>query len=83
MKVGLQINDFTFPGGAAQLGKDLARIARTADEGGFDPIGVMDHFFQIRIEREDGSFKGVRRSTRCSRHTRRSAFSRRTPRGRT
>jgi F420-dependent oxidoreductase-like protein len=48
MKIGLQIPDFTFPGGPATLGADLAAIARTADQGGFDMIAVMDHFFQIR-----------------------------------
>ena len=49
MKVGLQIPDFTWPGGAAQIGSTLARIARTADDAGFDSIGVMDHFFQIAM----------------------------------
>jgi len=58
MKVGLQINNFTFPGGPKQLGQDLARIARTADEGGFDPIGVMDHFFQIAVVREGRIVQG-------------------------
>ena len=48
MKLGLQINHFTWPGGPKRLSHDLAAIARTADGGGFDPIGVMDHFFQIR-----------------------------------
>jgi F420-dependent oxidoreductase-like protein len=47
MKIGIQIPDFTFPGGPPTLGADLTRIARTADEGGFDVIAVMDHFFQI------------------------------------
>ncbi|TMC71164.1 MAG: LLM class F420-dependent oxidoreductase [Chloroflexi bacterium] len=47
MKLGLQIADFTWPGGPAQLGPTLATIARTADDAGFDSIGVMDHFFQI------------------------------------
>ena len=47
MKVGLQIPDFTWPGGAARLGRELAAVARTADDAGFDFIGVMDHFFQI------------------------------------
>jgi len=47
MKLGLQIPDFTWPGGAEKLGPTLATIARTADEAGFDKIGVMDHFFQI------------------------------------
>ncbi|GII54106.1 LLM class F420-dependent oxidoreductase [Planotetraspora thailandica] len=48
MKVGLQIPNFTFPGGPATLGADLAAIAKTADDAGFDAIAVMDHFFQIR-----------------------------------
>ena len=47
MKIGLQIPDFTWPGGPARIGHDLAAIARTADGGGFEPIGVMDHLFQI------------------------------------
>ncbi len=47
MKLGLQIPDFTWPDGAARLGPTLGEIARTADEAGFDSIGVMDHFFQI------------------------------------
>ena len=47
MKIGLQIPFFTWPGGAKEIGPTLAKIARTADEGGFDLIGVMDHFFQI------------------------------------
>jgi F420-dependent oxidoreductase-like protein len=48
MKLGLQINNFTWPGGAAAIGPTLARITRTADDVGFDSIWVMDHFFQIR-----------------------------------
>jgi F420-dependent oxidoreductase-like protein len=47
MKIGLQIPSFTWPGGAKEIGPTLAKIARTADQGGFDLIGVMDHFFQI------------------------------------
>ena len=47
MKLGLQIPDFTWPGGVDQLAPTLATIASTADEAGFDSIGVMDHFFQI------------------------------------
>ncbi|TMC71602.1 MAG: LLM class F420-dependent oxidoreductase [Chloroflexi bacterium] len=47
MKVGLQIPDFTWPGGAKEIGPTLVKIARTADEAGFELIGVMDHFFQI------------------------------------
>ena len=48
MKFGLQISQFTWPGGAGQMGPTLARIGRTADEVGFDSVWVMDHFFQIR-----------------------------------
>jgi F420-dependent oxidoreductase-like protein len=47
MKIGLQVPDFTWPGGAATLGADLAAVARTADDAGFEFIGVMDHFLQI------------------------------------
>ena len=48
MKLGLQINSFTWPGGAAAIAPTLARVAQTADEIGLDSIWVMDHFFQIR-----------------------------------
>ena len=48
MKIGIQIDSFTFPGGAADIGPTLGRIVRDADEAGFDSIWVMDHFFQIR-----------------------------------
>ncbi len=48
MKLGLQIPAFDFPGGPAMIGPTLGRIARIADDVGFDSIWVMDHFFQIR-----------------------------------
>jgi len=47
MKIGLQIPNFTWPGGPARIGATLAEIARTADEAGFSSLWVMDHFFQI------------------------------------
>lgn len=47
MKIGLQIPNFTWPGGPNELGSKLASIARVADEAGFASIWVMDHFFQI------------------------------------
>ena len=47
MKIGLQIPDFTTPAGPARLGADLATVARTADDAGFEFIAVMDHFVQI------------------------------------
>ncbi|MCL4353282.1 LLM class F420-dependent oxidoreductase [Patescibacteria group bacterium] len=47
MKLGLQINNFSWPGGSKSLGKTLTDVARTADEQGFYSVWVMDHFFQI------------------------------------
>src|SRR2546429_3683750 len=47
MKIGLNIPDFTWPGGPTKLGSTLAQIARTADHVGFQSISVMDHFWQI------------------------------------
>jgi len=48
MKVGLQVNSFTWPGGNEAIGPTLGRIAREADAAGLDSLWVMDHFFQIR-----------------------------------
>jgi alkanesulfonate monooxygenase SsuD/methylene tetrahydromethanopterin reductase-like flavin-dependent oxidoreductase (luciferase family) len=48
MKIGLQVPSFTWPGGNEAIAPTFARIARTADEAGFDSLWVMDHFFQIR-----------------------------------
>lgn len=49
MKLGLQIPDFTWSGGAARLGPTLTEIAQTADGCGFEYLGVMDHFWQIHV----------------------------------
>src|SRR5258706_11181159 len=48
MQVGLQIPDYTWPGGPRRLGAVLDAVARAADDAGFGFISVMDHFFQIR-----------------------------------
>jgi F420-dependent oxidoreductase-like protein len=60
VKLGLQIPSFTWPGGPEAIAPTLARVARTADEIGFDSIWVMDHFFQIRSigRREDPMLEG-------------------------
>jgi F420-dependent oxidoreductase-like protein len=47
MRLGLQVNNFTWTGGAATLGADLARVAQNAENAGFDSFWVMDHFFQL------------------------------------
>jgi F420-dependent oxidoreductase-like protein len=49
VQIGLQIPDFTWPGGPVRLGADLATVAAAADDAGFDFISVMDHFFQIGV----------------------------------
>ena len=46
MKLGLHIYDFTWPGGASQLGPTLVKIAQTADAWKFDRISTMDHVWQ-------------------------------------
>lgn len=48
MKIGLQINRFTWPHEPESIHTILKDIATTADQGGFTSIWVMDHFFQIR-----------------------------------
>lgn len=47
MKIGLQVNKFTWEGGDAQLGAKFGAIGRSAEAAGFDSLWVMDHFFQI------------------------------------
>jgi F420-dependent oxidoreductase-like protein len=49
VRIGLQIPDFSGAGGAQELGRKLAAVARTADDAGFDSIALMDHFFQISM----------------------------------
>jgi F420-dependent oxidoreductase-like protein len=47
MKIGLQVPNFTWPGGPPRIAGKLAEIARVADDAGFHSLWVMDHFFQI------------------------------------
>jgi F420-dependent oxidoreductase-like protein len=49
MKLGIAVANFSWPVPAAELGALICRVARQADEAGFDSLWVMDHFFQIRI----------------------------------
>ena len=48
MKIGLQVNHFTWESGTEQLGPTFGAIGRRAEEAGFDSLWVMDHFFQIQ-----------------------------------
>jgi F420-dependent oxidoreductase-like protein len=47
MKVGLQVNRFTWEGQPQSIAEKLAKIVTTADTSGYSSLWVMDHFFQI------------------------------------
>ena len=47
MDLGIHLANFTYAGGSAQLGPDLARIAREAEASGVARLTVMDHLWQI------------------------------------
>jgi F420-dependent oxidoreductase-like protein len=47
MRVGLQVNNFTWPTGQARLGEEFGAIAERAEQAGFYSLWVMDHFYQI------------------------------------
>jgi F420-dependent oxidoreductase-like protein len=47
MKIGIQINRFTWPGAPESIAETLAKIVVAADKNGFSSAWVMDHFFQI------------------------------------
>jgi F420-dependent oxidoreductase-like protein len=47
MDLGLHLADFSYPAGAPALRRDLAAIARAAEQAGFRKLSVMDHVWQI------------------------------------
>ncbi len=47
LRFGLLVSSFDWPGGAEAIGPQLSRIARDAEEAGFDSLWVMDHMIQI------------------------------------
>ena len=47
MKLGLQVNRFSWPGAPASTGATWRAVARDADQCGLASIWTMDHFFQI------------------------------------
>ena len=49
MELGLHLPNLTYPDGSPALGRDLARIAKVADDLGFAMISVMDHVWQIQV----------------------------------
>ncbi len=49
MELGLHLSNFTWPGGPANLAKDLGRTAKLAEDVGFMKLSVMDHVWQIQV----------------------------------
>jgi F420-dependent oxidoreductase-like protein len=49
MKLGISFGGFPAGTQAGHIGPLLSRLARTADDAGFDSLWTMDHFFQIPI----------------------------------
>lgn len=53
MKLGLQIPNFTWPGGPAKLSETFGRIVQDAEAAGLYSVWVMDHFFQLGQGRKE------------------------------
>lgn len=49
MRIGLQVPNFTWPGGPSRIGERFGLVAERAERAGFASLWVMDHFFQIRV----------------------------------
>ncbi len=49
MKLAVHCANLSWPGGPAALGRTLAEVARTADEGGVSTVTMMDHWFQMEM----------------------------------
>jgi F420-dependent oxidoreductase-like protein len=49
MKLGISLSGFPLETKTADMGPLLSRLARRADEAGFDSLWTMDHFFQIPV----------------------------------
>ena len=47
MKLAIHCANLNWPGGPEALGRTLAEVARTADEGGVSTLTMMDHWFQM------------------------------------
>ena len=47
IRLGFQIPDFSYGTGVSELFPTVIRQAQEAEEGGFDTVLVMDHFYQL------------------------------------
>lgn len=46
MRLSVNITNYSWPGGTAALGPELARVVRAADAGGIDTVWLSDHLIQ-------------------------------------
>jgi F420-dependent oxidoreductase-like protein len=46
MRVSINVTNYSWPGGPAGLGPELARLVRAADQTGLDTVWVADHLLQ-------------------------------------
>ena len=60
MRLGIQVNNFTWPGAPHDTGRTFRRIAVDAEQAGLASLWVMDHFFQITMvgEPEEDMLEG-------------------------
>ena len=47
IRLGLQINNFTYGTGVPELFPTVVAQAQEADASGFDSLFLMDHFYQL------------------------------------
>lgn len=47
MRLGLQLNEFNWPGGDAAIAPTFGDVVKRAEDAGFYSVWVMDHFYQI------------------------------------
>jgi F420-dependent oxidoreductase-like protein len=47
MRLSINVTNFSWPGGAGRLGRELDRVVRAADDGGLDTVWVGDHLLQM------------------------------------
>jgi F420-dependent oxidoreductase-like protein len=47
MRLGIQVDRFTYPGGEATIAPVFGEVAKRAEDAGFTSLWVMDHLFQL------------------------------------
>ena len=47
IRLGLQINNFSYGTGVGELFPTVVAQAKEADSSGFDSVFLMDHFYQL------------------------------------